>query len=132
MKNKLLLDTSVIISLLRNDGKSQILLRKVVNGKKYGTSSICLAELYEGVERSDDGQKTEKELLTLILPLEVYNFTRTEAVIFGKLRAQLKKLGKVIEDMDLLIASTCLANNLTLVTLNKQHFQRIAGLKILT
>jgi predicted nucleic acid-binding protein len=33
-------------------------------------------------------------------------------------------------DMDLLIASICMANDLTLVSNNTRHFGRIAGLKL--
>lgn len=129
MDNKFLLDTSIIIGLLRQDRKTQDLIERV-KGTTY-TSSICLAELYEGIERANNRQKAEKELMTLILPLKIYDFSQGEAVIFGKIRSRLKKLGTVIGDMDLLIAATCLAHNLILVTLNKQHFNRIKGLKLL-
>ena len=129
MDNKFLLDTSIIIGLLRQDTKTQDLIERV-KGTAY-TSSICMAELYEGIERAHNRQKAEKELMTLILPLKIYDFSNDEAVIFGKIRSRLKKLGTVIGDMDLLIAATCLAHNLILVTLNKQHFNRIKGLKLL-
>ena len=42
----------------------------------------------------------------------------------------LKTDGKTIEDMDILIAATCLANNLVLVPNNLKHFNRVSGLQI--
>ena len=50
---------------------------------------------------------------------------------FAKLRAGLRKEGNLIDNMDLLIAATCLVNKLTLITGNVKHFQRVPGLKIL-
>ena len=36
----------------------------------------------------------------------------------------------MIEFRDIFIAATCIENNLPIVTLNKKHFERIAGLDI--
>ena len=49
---------------------------------------------------------------------------------FGELKAYLSKSGKIITDMDLLIASTAITHNLILVTNNEKHFQRIEELEI--
>jgi tRNA(fMet)-specific endonuclease VapC len=43
----------------------------------------------------------------------------------------LRKLGKPIGDFDLLIASTCLRNDLTLLTDNTGEFERVENLKML-
>lgn len=50
--------------------------------------------------------------------------------IFAKEKTRLRKLGKTVEDMDLLIASICLKNNLILVTNNQKHFVNILNLQI--
>jgi len=42
----------------------------------------------------------------------------------------LSDAGRIIEDMDILIASIVLANEGTLVTNNTAHFNRIKGLKL--
>jgi predicted nucleic acid-binding protein len=39
---------------------------------------------------------------------------------------------KLIGDFDLLIASTCLHHNLTLLTNNRKHYKMVEGLKILS
>jgi len=52
------------------------------------------------------------------------------ARIFGKIKARLKKEGKLVNDADLLIASIVIANNGVLVTNNTAHFERILGLKL--
>jgi tRNA(fMet)-specific endonuclease VapC len=50
--------------------------------------------------------------------------------IFGLLKAQLEFEGNRLDDFDLIIASCALSHNLTLVTNNIKHFQRIDGLKL--
>jgi tRNA(fMet)-specific endonuclease VapC len=47
------------------------------------------------------------------------------------LYAQLRKEGKPIDDIDLLIAGIALENNLVLVTNNRKHFERIPQLEII-
>ncbi len=51
--------------------------------------------------------------------------------IFGRERARLRKEGKPIADLDLLIASTCLHHELTLLTNNIREFGRVRNLRIL-
>ncbi len=52
------------------------------------------------------------------------------AKIFGKQRAILRREGRLIDNFDLLIASTCLYYDLILMTNNISHFDRIKELKI--
>jgi predicted nucleic acid-binding protein len=44
---------------------------------------------------------------------------------------RLRKNNQIIEFRDIFIAATCLTFNLPIATLNKKHFKRIEGLKIL-
>jgi len=48
----------------------------------------------------------------------------------GELKTTLVKVGTILDDMDLLIESTALSNNLVLVTKNTKHFEKISGLEI--
>ena len=50
--------------------------------------------------------------------------------IFGRERARLRKSGKTIGDLDLLIASTCLRYDLTVLTDNKTEFERVKSLNM--
>ena len=49
---------------------------------------------------------------------------------FALIRGDLRYRGELIGDPDILIAATALHHNLTLVTGNVRHFQRIAGLAL--
>lgn len=123
------IETSVIVSFLRNKGNA---IEVVENLEGELTSSfVCLAELYEGIFRVKDRSRAEKAVLNFFTGLsEVYGLDGEIAESFGQIRAELKRGGKVIEDLDILLAATCLAHNLTLVTYNAKHFKRVDNLKI--
>lgn len=55
-----------------------------------------------------------------------YNVWETATLIY----ANLSKIGRIVEDADILIAALCLVNNYTLVTNNTKHFINIEGLKL--
>ncbi len=42
----------------------------------------------------------------------------------------LRKRGELIPDPDILIAASCIANNIPLATMNRSHFDRIEGLEL--
>jgi len=96
------------------------------------SSFVCLAELYEGVARSRNRQEEENNLVKFFSRLNnVFGLDNEVAKKFGEVRSALKKSGNVIEDMDILIAATCITYNQILITHNKKHFSRIPELKIL-
>jgi predicted nucleic acid-binding protein len=51
---------------------------------------------------------------------------------FGRERGRLRRDKLVVADFDLLIASTCLRWELTLLTNNRRHYELVKGLKILS
>lgn len=124
------LDTSVIIDALQGKQQATNLIKGLCG--TVSSSYICLAELYEGVERSTN-QNSEKQVLEFFSSLDkVYGIGADVAKIFGQIRYTLKKSGNTIEDLDILIGATCLANNLILVTNNLKHFSKITGLEIIS
>ncbi|MFC2087081.1 type II toxin-antitoxin system VapC family toxin [Bacteroidota bacterium] len=60
----------------------------------------------------------------------VISITDKSARISAELYSELRKSGKTIDDIDLLIAGIAIENDLVLVTNNESHFKRIPGLKI--
>jgi tRNA(fMet)-specific endonuclease VapC len=51
---------------------------------------------------------------------------------FGRERGKLRQQRKLVGDLDLLIASTCLRYNLTLLTNNRRHFEQVEGLELMS
>ena len=50
--------------------------------------------------------------------------------VFARIRADLRRQRRLIPDFDLAIAATAIAQDLTLVTRNRRHFERVAGLSL--
>jgi tRNA(fMet)-specific endonuclease VapC len=57
--------------------------------------------------------------------------SRLVARRFARIRGTLRAQGALIPAPDLLIAATALTYDLTLVTRNRRHFDRITGLTLL-
>ena len=95
-----------------------------------GLSVVALAELYEGVHYSRDPEESERKLNDFLDSVSIVGLDEETARIFGRERGRLRRAGEIIGDMDLLIAATALQYDLTLLTNNRRHFERIDGLRI--
>jgi tRNA(fMet)-specific endonuclease VapC len=93
-------------------------------------SIISLAELYEGVYYSRDPEGDEQDLTDFLRGVIVLGLDTDSAKIFGRERGRLRAAGTLIGDLDLLIGATALHHNLTLLTNNRSHFERIDGLRM--
>ena len=60
----------------------------------------------------------------------IVSFDYEESEIYGQIRTDLERSGKLISFPDMLIAATALSYNATLVTNNTQEFSRIDTLKL--
>lgn len=93
-------------------------------------SIISLAELYEGVYYSRDPEGDERDLNDFLRGTTVLGIDEDICKTFGRERGRLRAAGLMIGDFDLLIAATALQYDLTLLTNNRRHFERIDGLRI--
>ena len=95
-----------------------------------GISIISIAELYEGVANSRNPDKDEANLLRFLDLVEVLPLNNEICEIFGNERARLRADVTLIGDLDLLIGCTALHHNLTILTNNIRHFNRIQNLNL--
>ncbi len=124
-----LLDTDTIIfSLKGNAAVRKNLLFHINDAIKIST--ITLMELYYGAYKSKKVTGNLAKIKTIEQSLEIIPVGIEAAEIFGMLKSKLEKTGSRLDDFDLIIAACSLAHNLTLVTNNEKHFQRIEGLKL--
>jgi tRNA(fMet)-specific endonuclease VapC len=93
-------------------------------------SSITIAELRHGAEKSLHVLQNHDALNGFIIPLEVAAFDEKAADEYGKVRVMLEKKGKPIGSMDMIIGAHALSLGVTLVTNNTKEFKRIRGLKV--
>ena len=93
-------------------------------------SIVSLAELYEGVYYSRDPEGDERDLNDFLRGTTVLGIDEDICKTFGREHGQLRAVGLMIGDFDLLIAATDLQYDPTLLTNNRRHFERIDGLRI--
>src|ERR1700676_1900272 len=98
---KLLLDTSVIIDVLRNRKDRRALLMELVRaGHTLGTSVINTAEVYSGI-RSGEESRTE----AFLVGLDEFELGSQVARAAGKLRTAWASKGRTISLVDALVAA---------------------------
>jgi len=125
-----MLDTNICIALVkRRPPQIQRKLSKIPVGQ-VGISSVVLAELWYGVflsKRQEQNKRALKAFLDFVLVLD---WPEEAAMVYGKIRADLKRQGKIIGAKDLLIAAHALAGDSVLVTDNLKEFNKIEGLRL--
>lgn len=93
----------------------------------YFISEITLAELRFGVAKSGQREKNAEALNKFLTGVQVLPISQA-IDLYAEEKARLQKAGTPLDDFDLLIGATALAHNLTLVTNNTKHFERIGGI----
>ena len=122
-----LLDTCILIDVFGGRRGYQERIGKT-GFSRFGTATICVAELYVGAF------KKQEEAFFRQIEWVMNNFACYPAdpsiCTYARLRADLENAGMRLADFDLLIASIAIDNDITLVTRNARHFERIPGLKL--
>ncbi|MEH2228307.1 MAG: type II toxin-antitoxin system VapC family toxin [Nostoc sp.] len=100
-----------------------------------GWDEVCIcvitaAELYYSAYNSNRVSENLGNAEDFIQNLSVLSLTDPALRKYGELKAELRRIGQIIAEFDLLIASVALAENYTLVTNNTHHYERINGLKL--
>jgi tRNA(fMet)-specific endonuclease VapC len=126
---KFLVDTDHLIDHLKNHPEAGALLdRHAADG--LAVSIITVAELYEGAFNSAETEHQLQITRDALIGYNILGITDRIAEIFAQQRSRLRSQGQLIPDLDLLIASTAIAHDLTLMTRNTRHFDRVAGLTL--
>ena len=127
---KFLLDTNICIYIIKQKPPKVLQKFNSYQVGDIGISSITVAELEFGVQKSQFPERNQQALIQFLLPLTVVDFDRAAAVIYGDIRASLEKKGKPIGSLDTLIAAHALSLQVTLVTNNVKEFSRVPDLQL--
>ena len=127
---KYMLDTNICIYLIKQKPEKVLRHFKAHSLGDVGISSITLAELRYGAEKSQQVQKNRGALDEFTLPLEIVDFDEEAASAYGTVRAALEKAGTPVGSMDMLIGAHALSLGVTLVTNNMSEFKQIKDLKL--
>lgn len=127
---KCLLDTNICIYIIKRKPGKVIKHFKDHKPGDIAISSISIAELNYGIEKSSKPDLNTIALKEFLQPLAILDYDEKDSEAYGKIRYELEKKGLPIGAMDLLIASQALSRDLILVTNNENEFKRIKGIKI--
>lgn len=127
---KYLLDTNICIYIIKQNPQNVLAKFDAIQIGDVAISSVTLAELSYGVEKSQHSQKNRAALEEFILPLELVLFDKEATTCYGKIRTFLEKQGVIIGPLDMMIAAHALSLDAILVTNNIKEFARVPNLKL--
>jgi tRNA(fMet)-specific endonuclease VapC len=125
----LLLDTDTLIYCLKGE-EAVVRNLELHQQDPIKISVISLLELYYGAYKSEKKTANLAKVRRIENAFEILPVDFAIAETFGMIKATLESRGTPLDDFDIVIAACALAYNLTLVTNNEKHFQRVEGLKL--
>lgn len=119
-------DTDVLIDFLRGRGDQAIRIESELKSGRLCTTAVSAFELWVGAKSAQE----KAAVGTLLNALSIIPLDTQAANEAGEIFRTLEAKGTTISMADSLIAGICLSRNSMLITRNKKHFSRVAGLKL--
>ena len=123
-----LLDTNIVIYVLKRR-PVEVLSTFNINASRMAISSVTLAELLHGAEKSSRVSENLAAIEDFCSRLEVLPYGPKAAQHYGAIRAALEKIGQPIGVNDMHIAAHARSEGLVLVTNNMGEFARVPALE---
>jgi tRNA(fMet)-specific endonuclease VapC len=127
---KRLLDTNVCIHIIRRRPPEVLRNFERFEVGEVGVSSVTVAELSYGAEKSSRREQNREALWRFLLPLEVVAFGSEAAAAYRHVRAALERVGTPIGPLDTLIAAHAVSLGIPLVTNDVREFERVPDLNV--
>ncbi len=126
-----LLDTHIVSHFVKGiDPMLTARMTDAMREQEVAISVITHAEVRFGQGLMPAQDKRLRRISALLEQLPTRPWTVDAADRYGEVKSKLRLKGISIGEMDTRIAAHALVENLTLVTHNTRHFERIAGLKL--
>ena len=119
---RFLLDTNVCIRYL--NGRSEAIKRELLVRRREDIvmCSVVKAELCYGAFKSKNPERNLERQRSFVKGFTSLPLDDNAARVYGRVRADLERIGRPIGPNDLLIAAIAIANDVTLVTHNTREF----------
>ena len=124
-----LLDTNIVIYVIKRRPLAALQLFNE-NAGHMAISSITLAELLHGAEKSNEPARSRTVVEDFCSRLEVLTYGPKAALHYGSIRASLERRGLPIGVNDLHIAAHARSEGLTLISNNMREFERVEALQL--
>jgi predicted nucleic acid-binding protein len=124
-------DTDILSTVLKRNPPLPLIRRLAqIPAEEQFTTSVTLGELLYGASKKGSARLLERVRDIVLQAQQVLPFDELAAEVYGPLRATLESMGRPLDEPDLRIASIALSRDLTLVTGNLRHFERIPDLRL--
>ncbi|MCB1052230.1 MAG: type II toxin-antitoxin system VapC family toxin [Acidobacteria bacterium] len=123
-----LLDTNTVSLLIRGNANMAKRIQSIPMAQ-LSISSITMGELYFGLAKRPQAEQLQRAVMEFLKRVTVFAWDELAAKVYGSLRAELQKTGKVLAPLDMLIAAHAKALNAILVS-NDQAFNQVAQLQV--
>jgi tRNA(fMet)-specific endonuclease VapC len=124
-----LLDTNIVFYVIKRR-PIEVMGAFNQNASRMAISSISLAELIHGAEKSSQPAHNHSVIEDFCSRLEVLPYSAKAAMHYGSIRAALEKTGQTIGVNDIHIAAHARSEGLVLVTNNLREFERVPALQL--
>lgn len=126
-----LLDTGTMGDFINHRKQVDTKVRAArVAGNRIGTCMPVVAELHFGVEYSQTRSQNLKKLQRALSGLLVWPFTWDSALEYGRIAADLKRRGVVIQQIDIQVAAIAITLGDCVVVSGDSDFLSIPGLSV--
>ncbi|WP_375579974.1 type II toxin-antitoxin system VapC family toxin [Marivirga tractuosa] len=128
--SRVLIDTDILSYYFKGD--KVVIENFEIYLRKYDLIELSIITYYEitGGLLAKNALKQLSVFEDFVVDNLVIPMTDNSAKISAELYSSLRQSGNTVDDIDLLIAGIAIDNDLTLVTNNVKHFNRIPGLRV--
>ncbi len=124
MAGEHLIDTNTVIAYLKPE---PVVVQKFAQSSQVYLAEIVLGELYYGAYNSGRAAQNIQVIDNLARTNTLLFSDADTALVYGKIKHDLRAKGRPIPDNDIWIAALAVQHNLTLAT-RDAHFQAVDGL----
>lgn len=125
---KILLDTNAYSEFMSGN---KLVFDYIIEAEEIYLSTVMLGELFAGFQGGKKYLRNKEDLKSFISKdgIKIINVSIETAEIFGEIKSELSKKGKMIPLNDIWIAAHTIETGSKLITLDS-HFKQINGLRI--
>ena len=128
---KLLLDSGIVGAFINRRGNVFDRLQSAVReGNRIGTCLPVVAELVYGIENSTSRERNLDTLQRNLTALRIWPFDLAAAFIYGRLAADLKRRGRPMQVVDIMVAAIAMTLNDSVIITTDSDLESIPGVKI--
>jgi len=120
------LDSDILIDFLNNKKEAV----KKISELKESNNSLSITSINSFELLNISTKEKLESISNFLLNFKLYDFNFKSSETAAQIFQELKSKGEILDLADIMIATTVISNDETLITRNIKHFERIVNLKL--